>query len=202
MTKGQALYNFILSLGITEEQLFDFMITADNGEDIFYELKNEGRQFVQHDRNDMPVHCAGFEGRIADDGKTCGDRVNCFDGCPYKNFWIEDYKEESNKDDIIKSLEKLGYKYSIKYYDDGKPMSYVFTQQDKNNPECSWFISIEDHHGELDVDDWVIYCYYHDPEQKDWDGHQIDIHGAVEFEAMRLIMEFVEKTIKEENKSV
>lgn len=95
MTKGQALYNFILSLGISEEQLFDFMLTADGGEDIFYELKNEGRQFVTHDcNNDMPVHCAGFEGRIADDGKSCADRVACLE-CPYKSFWNEEFKEKN-----------------------------------------------------------------------------------------------------------
>ena len=92
MNKGQALYNFILSLGITEEQLFDFMITANDGEALFYELKNEGHRFVYDGDSDIPVHCEGFEGRIADDGKCCEDRDNCLE-CPYKNFWIEDCKE-------------------------------------------------------------------------------------------------------------
>ena len=103
-----------------------------------------------------------------------------------------------DKDNIIMSLERLGYKYSIKYYDDGTPMTYTFTQQDKMDPEASWVVSIENHHGDLDVDDWVIYCSYNDPEQKDWDGNQIDIQGAVEYEAMRLIMAFIEKEIAKE----
>ncbi len=96
MTKGQALYNFILSLGISEEQLFDFLITADRGGAIFYELKNEGSQFFYDGVCDIPIHCAGFEERIADDGKSCKDRVTCLE-CPYKSFWIEDFKEEDNE---------------------------------------------------------------------------------------------------------
>ena len=105
-----------------------------------------------------------------------------------------------NKDNVIESLEKLGYKYSTEYYDDGKPMTYKFTQQDPRDLESSWIISIEDHHGDLDVDDWIIYCGYHDPEQKDFDSRQIDTAGAVEFEAMQLIMAFIEEIRKEDQK--
>lgn len=102
---------------------------------------------------------------------------------------------------IIKQLEDLGYKYYIKRWPDGTAMSYKFSQQDSRDPESFWEICIEDHHGEADTNgvyDWLIYCSCHDPEQKDFDGNQIDTRGAVEFKTMKLIMEFIEEIEKED----
>ena len=95
--------------------------------------------------------------------------------------------------EIIDEMENLGYRYCVKRWPNGTAMTYKFELSDKQDPKSSWIISIEDHHGEPDIDDWLIYCCYHDPEQKDWDGIQIDIGGAVEFKAMKLIIEFIEE---------
>jgi len=93
---------------------------------------------------------------------------------------------------IIEKLKSMGWTYEEKLWRDGSVMTYIFKLQDDNDEESYWEVSIEDHHGEIGADDWIIYSSYHDPEQKDWDGHQIDTHGAVEYKAMKLFVMFVD----------
>lgn len=104
------------------------------------------------------------------------------------------------KEEIINKLSsEFGYSYNDVLWPDGTVMTHKFTIADNHDSESTWIISIEDHHGERpDVDDFLIFCGYHDPEQKDWYGHQIDICGAVEYEVMKLIVEFTEILKKEE----
>ena len=102
------------------------------------------------------------------------------------------------KEEIILKLKEQGYEYKPLFWPDGSVMTHKFVIIDTRDPECSWTVSIEDHHDELpNVDDWLIYCSYHNPEEKDWFGHQIDTQGAVEYKAMKLIIEFVDILDKE-----
>lgn len=101
------------------------------------------------------------------------------------------FSKKNTKDKIIERLEKLGYEYSTGLYDDGTIMTYKFKRPDCMRDGCYWEVSVEDH-TEDDGEDWLIFVKYHDPDQKEWDGRQIDISGCVEFEAMKLIVEFTE----------
>ena len=94
--------------------------------------------------------------------------------------------------EIIEALEKLGWTYTEKIWNDGTVMSYKFRRDDAMIGDAYWEISIEDHHDERDSDDWLIYTSYHDPKLRDWYGHQIDIDCAVEYEVMKLIVKFVD----------
>jgi hypothetical protein len=107
------------------------------------------------------------------------------------------FSKKKTKDKIIEQLEKLGYLYSTKLWDDGTVMTYLFKRPDCMRDDCYWEVAIEDHTDD-DGEDWLIFVRYHDPDQKEWDGHQIDISGCVEFEAMKLIVEFAEILKKEE----
>lgn len=98
---------------------------------------------------------------------------------------------------IIEKLKSIGWTYEEKLWCDGSVMTYIFKLQDANNKESYWEVSIEDHHGDIDADDWIIYSSYHDPEQKDWAGNQIDTHGAVDYKVMKLFVMFVD-TLEEE----
>lgn len=94
---------------------------------------------------------------------------------------------------IIEKLKEMGWSYEEKLWCNGSVMTYEFTLHDMPNKESYWLVSIEDHHDELpSADDWIIYSSYHDPEQKDWDGNQIDTHGAVDYKAMKLFVMFIE----------
>lgn len=106
------------------------------------------------------------------------------------------FSKKNTKDEIIKKLGKLGYGYSAKLWADGTVMTYTFKRPDCMRKDCYWEVSIEDH-TEDDGEDWLIFVKYHDPDQKDWDGLQIDIAGCVELEAMKLIVEFAEILKKE-----
>ena len=99
--------------------------------------------------------------------------------------------------EITEELYKLGYKYRTELYDDGTVMTHYFVLQDAIHNDCYWEVAIENH-TEYDEKDYLIYVSYHDPDQKDWEGHQIDISGCVEFEAMKLIVEFTESLKKGE----
>ena len=101
------------------------------------------------------------------------------------------FSKKNTKDKIIEQLEKLGYMYSTKLWADGTVMTYTFKRPDCMRKGCYWEVSVEDH-TEDDGEDWLIFVKYHDPDQKEWDGQQIDISGCVEFEAMKLIVEFTE----------
>ena len=91
--------------------------------------------------------------------------------------------------EIIEQLEKLGYEYRTKLYDDGTICTHKFICQDCIRNDCYWEVSVEDHTKD-DGEDWLIFVKYHDPDEKDWFGNQRDISGCVEFEAMKLIVEF------------
>ena len=108
------------------------------------------------------------------------------------------FSKKNTKDKIIEQLEKLGYMYYTKLWDNGTVMTYVFKRPDYSWEGCYWEVSIEDH-TEDDGEDWIIYVKYHDPDQMGWDGNQIDVSGCVEFVAMKLIVEFAE-ILKKENK--
>lgn len=108
------------------------------------------------------------------------------------------FAKKNTKDKIIEQLEKLGYGYSTSLYDDGTICTYRFIRPDCMVKNCYWEIKIEDHTDD-DNKDWLIFVGYHDPDQNDWFGNQIDISGCVEFEAMKLIVEFAE-ILKEEDK--
>lgn len=100
---------------------------------------------------------------------------------------------------IIEKLKSMGWSYEEKLWYDGSVRTYKFTLHDMSDKESYWEVSIEDHHDELpSADDWIIYSSYHDPEQKDWDGYQVDTLGVVDFKAMKLFVMFVE-TLEEEN---
>lgn len=98
---------------------------------------------------------------------------------------------------ICKDLHKLGYEYRTKLWGDGTVCTHEFIRPDCMRDGCYWKVAIEDHTDD-DGEDWLIYGGYHDPDQKDWEGRQIDILGCVEFEAMKLIVEFTEILKKEE----
>ena len=102
-------------------------------------------------------------------------------------------------DEIIKKIESLGYVYEKKLWDDGSVMIHKFKRYDACNKNAYWEVSMEDHRDEGDCDDYLIYSLYHDPDRKDWEGHQIDEHGAVEFEVMKLIVKFID-ILEKENK--
>lgn len=112
--------------------------------------------------------------------------------------WAEDvqkkWRMKMQKEEIIKLLEEeFGFVYESLLWPDGSVMTHKFICKDRHDPEAAWIVSIEDHHDERpDVDDFVIYSYYHDPETKDWYGHQIDICGAIEYKVMKLIVAFVD----------
>lgn len=101
-------------------------------------------------------------------------------------------------DEIIKKIESLGYVYEKKLWADGSVMTHKFKRYDACIKDAYWEVSIEDHRDEGDCDDYLIYSLYHDPDRKDWEGHQIDEHGAVEFEVMKLIVKFINILEKEE----
>lgn len=102
-------------------------------------------------------------------------------------------KENCMRKWIIEKLKNMGWTYEKLYFDDGSVMTYKFTLHDMCDKESYWLVSIEDHHDELpSADDWIIYSSYHNPEQKDWDGHQIDTHGAIDYKTMKLFVMFVE----------
>lgn len=92
---------------------------------------------------------------------------------------------------LIEKLKAMGWVYEEKYFDDGTVLAYVFKHEDCGIKGAYWEVSIEDHHDDGDWDDWFIFTSYHDPNQKDWEGHQIDISSCVEYKAMNLIMKFV-----------
>lgn len=98
---------------------------------------------------------------------------------------------------ICEDLHKLGYEYRTRLWDDGTVMTHKFIRPDCMRDGCYWEVAIEDHTDD-DGEDWLIFVRYHDPDQNDWYGHQIDISGCVEFEAMKLIVEFTEILKKEE----
>lgn len=91
--------------------------------------------------------------------------------------------------ETIKKLEKLGYLYQTELYSDGSVCTYKFIRNDCMRDGCFWEVAIEDH-TEDDGEDWLIFVRYHDPDEKDWFGNQRDISACVEFEAMKLIVEF------------
>lgn len=95
------------------------------------------------------------------------------------------------KREIIEELDDLGYEYRTKLWDDGTVCTHKFICHDLVREGCYWEVAIEDH-TEDDEKDYLIYVSYHDPDQKDWEGRQIDSPGCVEFEAMKLIVEFME----------
>ena len=107
------------------------------------------------------------------------------------------FSKKKTKDEIVKQLEKLGYLYSTKLWDDGTVCTHKFIRHDCMRDECYWEVAIEDHTDD-DGEDWLMFVSYHDPDQKDWEGRQIDISGCVEFETMKLIVEFTEILKKEE----
>ena len=120
-------------------------------------------------------------------------------GLPTKTYADKHpFSKKNTKDKIIEQLEKLGYEYSTELYDDGTICTYRFRCPDCMQDDCYWEIAIEDHTKD-DGKDWLIFVRYHDPDEKDWFGHQIDISGCVEFEAMKLIVEFTE-LLKKGNK--
>ena len=93
------------------------------------------------------------------------------------------------KIEITEELHKLGYEYRTELYDDGIICTHEFICPDCGNDDCFWKVAIEDH-TEDDGKDWLIYVSYHDPDEKDWFGNQRDVSGCVEFDAMKLIVEF------------
>lgn len=101
------------------------------------------------------------------------------------------------KEQIIKMLKTRGWTYEEKYWSDGSVMTWIFKQLDTCNKDAYWMVSIEDHHDDGDWDDWFIYTCYHDPNEIDWDGRQIDTSCCVEYQEMKLIMEFVDTLDKE-----
>lgn len=107
-------------------------------------------------------------------------------------------KEARKKFEITKKLHKLGYEYRTRLWPDGTVCTHKFIRPDCMRDECYWEVAIEDHTDD-DGEDWLIFVRYHDPDQKEWDGHQIDISGCVEFEAMKLIVEFTEMLKKGES---
>ena len=106
------------------------------------------------------------------------------------------FSKKNTKDKIIEQLEKLGYEYRARIWDDGTVCTHKFIRPDCMRKGCYWEVAVEDH-TEDDGEDWLIFVRYHDPDQKDWEGSQIDISGCVEFEAMKLIVEFTEILKKE-----
>lgn len=108
-------------------------------------------------------------------------------------------EESIKKFEITEKLHDLGYEYRTRLWDDGTVMTHKFINPDCTRDDCYWEIAIENHTYD-DGKDWLIYVRYHDPNQKDWEGHQIDISGCVEFEAMKLIVEFTE-ILKKETKN-
>lgn len=120
-------------------------------------------------------------------------------GLPTKTYADKHpFADKKAKDKIIEQLEKLGYEYSTRLWPDGTVMTYMFTRPDSAGNDCYWEVAVEDHTMD-DGEDWLIFVRYHDPEEMDWFGHQRDISGCVEFEAMKLIVEFAE-ILKKENK--
>ena len=120
-------------------------------------------------------------------------------GLPEKTYADKHpFSKKKTRIKIIEQLEKLGYKYRTELYDDGTVMTRVFECLDCMQGGCYWEVAIEDHTEDRE-NDWLIYVKYHDPDLKDWDGHQIDTFGCVEFEAMKLIVEFTE-ILKKGNK--
>jgi len=95
---------------------------------------------------------------------------------------------------VVKKLEDMGWTYKPLYYDDKEGIeTYSFTLPDKFDKEAYWKVLIEDHHNEVDVDDWTIYSSHHDPDDKNWFGEQLeDTPGAIECEAMRLFVTFID----------
>lgn len=93
--------------------------------------------------------------------------------------------------EILDKIKALGWEYEEKYWDDGSVMVYMFKLHDAMEAENYWEVSIEDHHDEGDVNDWIIFSSYHDSKEKDWYGRQIDTLAAVEYSTMKLIMDFV-----------
>lgn len=108
------------------------------------------------------------------------------------------FSKENTKDEIIEKLEKLGYMYRTRLWADGTVMTYMFKRPDCLRKGCYWEVSVEDHTVD-DGGDWLIFVKYHDPDETDWFGKQRDISGCVEFEAMKLIVEFVEILKKEKH---
>lgn len=99
--------------------------------------------------------------------------------------------DDKRKFEITEELNDLGYEYRTKLWGDGTVCTHKFICHDCMSDDRYWEVAIEDH-TEDDGKDWLIYVSYHDPDQKDWEGHQINVSGCVEFEAMKLIVEFTE----------
>ena len=95
----------------------------------------------------------------------------------------------NKKFEITEDLYKLGYEYRTEFFDNGTISAHTFIHPDCTRDGCYWEIAIEDHMDD-DCKDWLIFVRYYDPDQKDWEGCHIDIEGCVEFEAMKLIVEF------------
>lgn len=117
-------------------------------------------------------------------------------GLPTKTYADKHpFSKKKTKDKIVEQLEKLGYEYKPFRHPKAWFCTHKFIRPDCMRDGCYWEVAIEDHTDD-DGEDWLIFVSYHDPSQKDWDGHQIDISGCVEFEAMKLIVEFVENLKK------
>lgn len=94
---------------------------------------------------------------------------------------------------VVKKLEAMGWSYEPLYHDDGEIMTYSFKLPDKFDKDSYLEVQIEDHHNGVDVDDWIIYSSYYDPDNKNWFGEQMDdIPGTVAYEAMKLFVTFID----------
>lgn len=89
---------------------------------------------------------------------------------------------------LLQKLKDLGWIYEERRYENGIIYAYIFRHEDCDIEGAYWEVSIEDHHNDGDWNDWLIFTRYHDPNQKDWEGHQIDTSCCVEYKAMLLIM--------------
>ena len=121
-------------------------------------------------------------------------------GLPTKTYADKHpFSKKSTKDKIIEQLEKLGYEYRTELYDDGTICTHKFIRPDCIRNDCYWEVAVENHTDD-DGEDWLIFVSYHDPDEKDWFGNQSNISGCVEFEVMKLIVEFTE-ILKKETKN-
>jgi hypothetical protein len=123
------------------------------------------------------------------------DALNIFrqiKGLPTTTYADEHpFSKKKTKDEIIELLHKLGYEYDTRLWPDGTVCTHKFISPDCMRDGCYWEVAVEDHTHD-DGEDWLIFVRYHDPNQKDWYGNQRDISACVEFEAMKLIVEFTE----------
>ena len=96
------------------------------------------------------------------------------------------------KEEVIKMLVKRGWSYKIDSDKNGEVISYAFSQIDKNDLDATWNVWIEDHHNDIDVDDWVIYSGYFAPHNKDWFGDISNTMGAIHYEDMKIFCHFIQ----------